>query len=87
MAILIFFSITRNSSGWPSSKVDMLMLYISDVVVYGFFRILALMVLLARSSFSSNLMRVIGGGLIRDFTFAHYGEYSWSDVLVLINLM
>ena len=65
--ILKFLRIARNSSGWISSNVDILILYVSDVAKVGFLRILTLMVCVSHSLSNSNLMSGTGGGLMRDF--------------------
>ena len=89
IAILKIFSSVSNSSGWPSSNVNMLMLCVSDIAMAGFLHILTLILLLARSSYSSTLMIRIDRGLLHACTYAlsqfSFGQSSWSDVLVLSN--
>ena len=64
ISILKFLKISSNSSGWPSSNVDILILYVSDVAEVVFFRIFTLMMCVARSSSNSKFMSSIGGVLM-----------------------
>ena len=59
-AVLKFLSSVRDYSGWPSSKLDMFMLYVSDVDCEEFLCILNLMVWVLCSSSNSTLMRGVG---------------------------
>ena len=63
--ILKLLRITRNSSGWPSSNVDMLIFYVYDTADVGFLCIFILMLCISRSSSISNLISEIGGGSMR----------------------
>ena len=87
--ILKFFRSTRNYPGCPSLNVDILMLYVSEVDVDVFLHILILMVLLARSFYSSTLVIGICGWLMRSCTFTLIQLACWeifmSGVLVLMN--
>ena len=65
VAILKFLRSTRKSSGWTSSNVFMMMLYVSDTVDDGFLCILTLMLWILRSSPNYKLTSGIGGGSIR----------------------
>ena len=65
IAVLKFLVIARNPSGWPSLKVDIFILYVSDVACEGFLKTLNLMMCVVCSSSVFTLMREIGGGYIR----------------------
>ena len=64
ITILEFLRNANNSSGWPSSNIDILILHVSEVANVGFLHIFTLMVCVARSSSNSKLISGIGGGFI-----------------------
>ena len=68
IVFLKFLSSERNSSGWPSSNIFMLMLYVSYAADYEFLRILTLMMWLACSSSNSKFTNRIGRGSIHACT-------------------
>ena len=64
VAMFNFLRIARNSFGWKSINVFMLMLYVSDSSGDGFLRILTLIMWVVCSSHNSKLTGGIGGGSI-----------------------
>ena len=58
----------RNSYGWPSSNVKILIIYVSNVSDVGCLRISTLMICVAHYSSNFKLISAIGGGLIHACT-------------------
>ena len=80
--VLEFLKSARKSSGWPSSNIGMLVLYISDVAEVGFLCILILMMLLTQYSYISTLMSGISGGSIHACTSALSQLELWAIFVV-----
>ena len=85
IVILKFLSSTRNYSGWTSSKLDMFVLYVSDVACEGFLQISSLLMCVGFSSSNSTLMR----GTVESSTWAYilsltHGPLFMVDFLFLL---
>ena len=86
ITVLKFLSSARNSSDWPSLKVDMLRLYVSDMACEGFLHILTLIMWFMCSSYNFTLMRGIGGGSIQSCISALiHGPFFMADILVYLD--
>ena len=70
IAILKFLSSARSSFGWSLSKVDIFVLYVSEVDFEEFLQILTFMMFATCSSYNSTLIRGTGGGSIQACTAA-----------------
>ena len=64
ITILEFLRNANNSSGWPSSNIDILILHVSEVANVGSLHIFTLMVCVVCSSSNSKLISGNGGGFI-----------------------
>ena len=79
--------VTFNYEIYNTAKLtnQLLVLFVYDVYISGFLCILTFIILLTRSSSSSALMRVIGGGSIRACTYALI-QFSFWVIFVVVCL-
>ena len=85
IAILKFLSIARNFYGWPLLKLDMLILYVSDVAYEGFLLILTLMMFCMCCYYKLDLVWGIGGGSMQAcISLLSHGPFFMVYVLILL---